>query len=804
MTLQKPPHELVATVLGAGTMGAQIAAHFANCGITTHLLDIVPKGVSAQDAPAAKNALALGALKALKKSKPPALMSAQVLEKITAGNFDDDLEACASRSDIIVEAVIERLDIKQNIFGRLGKSAPKHCVLATNTSGIPVGEIVQALPPEVQKRIVGLHFFNPPRFMHLLELIPCEASAKETAWLQEIDAFCSKVLGKGVVLGRDTPNFVGNRIGVGEMLLTFRQSKGWTIEEIDYLNGPLMGRPKTGSFRLGDMVGIDVLVHVIGNLSEALSGDKSKPNYDPLFEYMVIPPMIKTLVERNTLGDKTKAGFYKKDKKEIFALDLESLEYRPRKKAKFAELRDISKIPQLPRRIHSALRHESKAGDFLRGVYLPLFNYAAQLVGSICESPLEIDQAMCWGYGWKAGPFAMCDAAEPSWVVEQLKSMNVEIAPALQKLVDQGSEARWYTHEGAKTLYFDAPSGSKKAAPDREGEISLEILRRTGGEIEKNATCGLLDLGDGVACVEFRSKMNTLDEGVLRMLASAPQTAKEKGFEALVVGNQGDDFCVGANLMQLMAWIMAKDFDAIDKSVGLFQDVMMHLAHCDIPVVAAPFGRTLGGGVELSMSADAIQAQGDSFMGLVEMGVGLLPAGGGLKEICRRADEWAAQVPNGDPYPWLRRGFEAAAGAKVSMSAMEAKETGWLAHSDGITMHRARLIADAKAKAKALATAGYIPPSKNAPIRVIGQSQGSSMFLGAKMFEWAGYASEHDRLIASKIAHVICGGDTQGPTTRTAQDLLDLEREAFVSLCGEAKSLARIQTMLQTGKPLRN
>ena len=787
-------------------MGAQIAAHLANAGVRTHLLDIVPK--DAGEDPRARNAIVEGAAKMLLKAKPPAYMNKSFAARITTGNFDDDLEKAVAESDLVIEAVIERLDIKRSLFTKVAAAAKDTTILATNTSGIPISDIAEGLDESARKRLVGLHFFNPPRWMHLLEVIPSEYT--EQSVIDEAADFCDRALGKGVVLCRDTPNFIGNRIGVGEMLLTFKTTieDGYTVEETDFLNGKLMGRPNTGSFRLGDMVGLDILGHVIRNLQEGLSGDESAPNYDPLYEDIKLPKVLETMYERKMLGDKTKGGFYKKSKDDkgkrvILALDLETMEYREKTKASFDELKQIARVDQLPRRVNQAMRAEGRAGDFLRKVYLPLFNYAAFLTGQICDNPKQIDDAMCWGYGWKAGPFALMDAAGVKWCRDTMVEMGITPAPSIEALLKaEGDDASWYGGDAAAQTVFAGEARTGLEAP--AGMLFLDAAKAQEKIIHKNSSANLIDLGDGIACVEFRSKMNSLDEGVTRMLAEAPEMLAEKGFRGMVVGSQDENFCVGANLMQIMAWIMAKDWKAIEEGVAALQDTLMGLRHGPLPVVAAPYARALGGGVELFLHADAVVAQADLFAGLVEIGVGVLPAGGGLKEIARRASEWAALVPDGNPYPWVRRGFEAAAGGQVTMSAFEAVEKGWLRPTDRIVFHKSRVIAEAKQVAIGLAESGYTPPDRDAPINVIGANRGASFLLGAQMFEWGGYASEHDKLIASKIAHVLSGGMQTIPRPVTQQDLLDLEREAFISLCGEQKTLERIQAMLTTGKPLRN
>ncbi len=805
VTLQRPPHQLTATVIGAGTMGAQIAAHLANAGVHTHLLDIVPKGASG----AMRNALAAGAMKAMTKAKPPPYMDRAFASRISIGNIDDDLERAVAASDLVIEAVIERLDIKVSLFKRIGAAAPSHTILTSNTSGLSIGSIAEGLPAEVRTRLVGMHFFNPPRYMHLLEVVPSASTSPEVT--AELTEFSDRVLGKGVVLCRDTPNFIGNRIGTAEMLLTFAETTagGYTVEEIDLLNGKLMGRPRTGSYRLGDMVGIDILGHVIHNLQGTLSGDPKADNFDQLYSMMTVPPMVAAMIEGKRLGDKTGGGFYRKSrdakgKRIIESIDLKTFEYRPQQPPVFAELAKAATIADTAARVHEAIRAEGRAGDFLRKVYLPLFNYAAHRVGEICDTPKQIDDAMCWGYGWELGPFALWDAIGVAWGVEQLEAMGIEPAPAAREVAAKGGS--WYGGTPSARTVYVAGSGPAPI-PTPKGMLILGAAADSKSAVlHSTKTARLLDIGDGIACLEFRSpKMNILDEGVLTMLREAvPTLTKIGGFRGMVIGDQSANFCAGADLRQIAKWAAEGDFDSLNKAVAALQDTFMDLRHGTLPVVAAPHGRTLGGGVEVCLHTAAIQADAELYMGLVEAGVGLLPAGGGLKELARRASAWAAEMPGTDPYPGVRRAFEVAGGAKVSGSAHEARSFGFLAATDRITFHRNRVIADAKQLAISIAEAGWTPPDRNEAISVIGAPQGASLMLGAKLFEWGGYISEHDKLIGEKIVHVLSGGMTQTPTKLTAQDLLDLEREAFCSLAGEAKTQARIVHTLKTKKPLRN
>lgn len=793
-------------------MGAQIAAHLANAGVRTHLLDIVPKDAGKDAAKGKRDAVAAGALKAMLKGKPAPFMDKAFASRITVGNIEDDLESAVAGSDLVIEVVIERLDIKRPLFERIGNAAPEHAVLATNTSGLPIGDIVEGLPEGVRRRVVGMHWFNPPRYMHLLEIVPSEHT--DPAVAQGLGDFSDRVLGKGVVVCRDTPNFIGNRIGIAEMMLTFKATfdDGYTVEEVDTLNGKLMGRPKTGSFRLGDLVGIDVAALVIENLAKATSGEEGQPNYDELHHLMEVPEAFTKMFEMGLRGDKTGKGFYKKTKerdakgkRKILSLDLTTLEYRDREEPKFPELAAANKEKKLPARIGAALRAEGRAGDFLRKVYLPLFNYAANRLGQITDDPKSIDDAMCWGYGWTMGPFAMWDAAGFGWVVEQMNAAGITPAPLAAKLLaEHGDDARWYGGTEAEPTMLSADAGAQVPIPQPEGMLVLAQRKAAVGTVESNKSASLLDLGDGICGVEFHAKMNAIDEGIATMLSTAVDRCDAGDFRGIVVGNQGGHFSAGANLFVILALAGQSKWDELDQFVNDFQQTLMKLRHSSVPVVVAPFGMTLGGGAEVTLAADAVVADAELYMGLVEAGVGLVPAGGGLKEIARRASEWASLAPETDPYPWIRRGFEGAAQGKVSTSAHEARGMGYLRPTDGIVFNKRRVVAEAKRRAIGLAEAGYAPPDPSAPIDVIGASGGANFLMGAAQFEWGGYASEHDRLIGEKIAHVLTGGMGPVPKTVTAQDLLDLEREAFVSLAGTQKTRDRIAHTLQTGKPLRN
>lgn len=794
-------------------MGAQIAAHLANAGVRTYLLDMVPRDVNREAPASARNGLALGALKQLAKMQPAPLMHASAVDRIRPGNLEDDLERAVGQSNLVIEAVVERLDVKKPLFARIAASAPADAILATNTSGLRIGRIAEDLPEDARRRVVGMHFFNPPRYMHLLEVVSSEWTSPAVA--EALSRFGERVLGKGIVPCPDTPNFIGNRIGIAEMLLTFRCAfdNGYTVEEVDLLNGSLMGRPKMGSCRLGDLVGIDVAALVIENLAQATSPDPSAPNYDETHGTMIVHPRLRSILDKGLKGDKVGQGFYKKTKEKdasgrskVLSLDLETATYRPRQEPVFPELAAVAKERDLRKRVHLALRSEGRAGEFLRAVYLPLFNYAAHRLGQVSRGPKEIDDAMRWGYGWELGPFALWDAVGVAWTAEKLADMGLTLAPAAQGLLEAKPEdPRWYGGNQVAPTVFIPAQGRHIEVPRPNDILVLGAAKEAGGVLHQNGSASLVDLGDGVACLEIHSRGNSLDEHVLALLREAPELlAARRDFRALVIGNDADVFCSGADLAMLGRAASEGQYAQIERTVAGLQQTYMALRHGTLPVVAAVRGRALGGGCELLLHTAAVVAHVESYIGLVEVGVGLLPAAGGLKEIARRAWAWAREAPDPDPYPWIRRGFEATSTAKVSLSAAEAVDLGYLRSTDTIVFHRDHVLARAKAQAIALCETGWQPPDAQERIGVIGDSRGASLLMGARLFAWAGYATEHDKRIAEKIAHVLSGGMDAMARPLTAQQFLDLEREAFLSLCGEAKTQERIRAMLETKRPLRN
>lgn len=800
-------------VLGAGTMGARIAAHMANAGFPVLLLDLVAEGD--------RNRVASQALEAVKKSKPAALASPDFVSHITVGNFDDDLPKL-KECDWVIEAVAEKMEIKRTLLAKVVPHLRKDAILTTNTSGLPVHAIAQEFPEEVRARWFGTHFFNPPRYMQLLEMIPTLETDPEA--VASIARFAEIHLGKTIVAAKDSPNFIANRIGTFVMLNTVRvmQQMGLSIEEIDALTGTPLGWPKTGTFRLSDMVGIDVLGNVAKNFTATVKDERSD---------VQLPSVIDELLERKWLGDKTGQGFYKKhagapgsgeSKEERLVLDLNTLEYRPAQKPRFAELEMAKNIESLPDRIRALLAADpakSKAAAFYWQILPELWAYAANRIGEVSDSLADIDRAMRAGFNWELGPFEMWDAAGVAETTAKMKERGQAIPEAVEALLAAGHSS-WYRSNG--TEYFDphsrptpgSRSGSKgRYLPvDQPEHVSLAVAKRSNGVFRKNPGASLIDVGDSIACVEFHSKMNTLGQDIVVFLREilSPQSDAVKAFRGFVINSDGANFSAGANLMQLLLAAQDEEWDEINGYIRAFQEMTQAIKFCPRPVVAAPFAMCLGGGTEVSMHSAFRQAHIELYMGLVETGVGLVPAGGGCKEMTIRAIEAASQVrvdPRGESvevHDSIRTSFENIALAKVSTSAFDARVLRLLSESDGITMNRARLLEDAKLQAVQLAERGYTPPLPRKDIPAPGESVLASLKLGAHMMREAEYISDHDVKVARHVANILCGGPVTPGTLLSEQYFLDLEREAFLTLCGERKTQDRIAFTLKTGKPLRN
>jgi len=798
-----------AVVLGAGTMGSRIAAHFANAGLPCLLLDIVPPGISAGASAAERNKIVRAGLDAAKKSKPAAFFTPDLAEKISIGNFEDDLARCAD-ADWIIEVVAENLDIKRKLLSRIAEVRKPGSIVTTNTSGLPVHLIAEGMSEEFQQHWAGTHFFNPPRYMKLVELIPGPKTAPEV--LETIREFCDRRLGKGVVPAKDTPNFIANRIGTFSMLNAIRlmQSLGMTIEEVDACTGPAVGWPKSATFRTADLVGLDVLVHVVKNIYETAPNDESREMYK-------VPSFLEEMAKRGWLGDKTGQGFYKKIKgageKEILSLDYNTMEHRPRQKAKFASLEAGKSIDDTRERLRALVgpvlegQKVDKAQQFIWGSLSEMCLYAARRIPEISDDIADIDQAMKWGFAWEMGPFELMDAIDVKAFAAHVQKEGRAIPAAIEKFLASGRKS-FYESEKGKTSVFDVGSGSAKTV--EVPAIFLKSEKEAGHEIDRNAGASLIDLGDGVVCCEFHAKMNAIGADLISMLHKGLKRL-DTDFDAMIIANQAINFSVGANLMLMLVAAQEQEWDELHLAVKQFQNVNLALKYAPKPVVAAPQGMALGGGCEISLHAAKIQAAAEAYIGLVEAGVGLIPGGGGTKEMLIRANEHAASDEDLDLFHAMKPVFQAIAMAKVGTSAEECRQLGFLRRDDGISMNRDRLVADAKEAALSLVRAGYKPAAaswqegaQTTQVKVLGKQFLAGAKLMIHMMVRGGYISEYDAHVGRKLANILAGGPLTAPQLVSEQYVLDLEREAFVSLCGEKKTQERIAHTLKTGKPLRN
>jgi 3-hydroxyacyl-CoA dehydrogenase len=819
-----PDSILKVAVLGAGTMGSRIAAHLANAGIPVVLLDIVPPG-SAPDAPKpARDKIVLGALDALKKSKPAALFTPDSARLITPGNFDDDLPLLKS-CNWIIEVVAENLAIKRALLTRVLDHRTPGTITTTNTSGLPIAAIAEGLDhpqaEDLRKHWFGTHFFNPPRYMRLVEIIPTADSSPEA--IAVVSQFLDKRLGKVIVRSRDTPNFIANRVGTFAMLNAIRlmQAQNLTIEEVDALTGAPMGWPKTGTFRLGDLVGIDILAHVATNFSA-----KAESIKDERLD-VILPPFVEKMLEQKWLGDKTAQGFYKKAGKDQegrdlrHVLDWQSLDYHPATRPKLAALEQAKPIESTAERIAQLLHADptkDKAAAFYWPLLTELFNYAANRISADDSEPAQdivaIDQAMKSGFNWELGPFEMMDAAGVRQTVEKMQAAGQPVSQNILKLLSASAET-WYNSAPSipsGRTFFDPLTSTPKPVPIPEGVQSLATIKKSRGVVKKNAGASLIDLGNGVAAIELHSKMNALGGDIISFLTQTlkPTSDSVASFSAFVITGDSANFSVGANLMQLLLAIQDEEWDDIDLMVRGFQNMTQAIKFCPRPVVVAPFGLCLGGGVEIALHAAARQPHAELYMGLVEAGVGLIPGGGGCKELLLRTIEAGTSIrPDArgegvEIFEALKKNFEIIAKATVSTSAAEARTLNFLRPTDLVTMNRDRLLTDASEAAQALAAAGYSAPIPRTGIPVPGESALATLKLAVWTLRQGDYISDHDAKVANHAAHILCGGKLPPGTQVTEQYLLDLEREAFLSLCGEKKTQARIAFTLKTGKPLRN
>ena len=792
-------------------MGARIAAHLANAGMPCYLLDIVPtsltpaeqaKGLTLES-PAVRNRIVLAGFESARKSRPAAFFTADNARLVTPGNLEDNIAWC-SQVDWIIEAVAENLDIKRSLFTRVEAVRKPGTIVTSNTSGLPIHLIAEGRSDDFQQHWAGTHFFNPPRYMKLVELIPGPKTLPEV--LQSLEEICDLRLGKGVVAAKDTPNFIANRIGTFSMLNAVRQMVAleMTIEEVDACTGPAIGQPKSATFRTGDLVGLDILVHVVRNIYDNATADASRDIYQ-------VPPFMEEMLKRGWLGDKTGGGFYKKVKKggdsEILTLDWQKMEYRPRLKAKFPSIEAGKAIEDTRERLRALLAPalDGKGGDkanrFLWSTLGQTCLYAARLMPDIAHTVVDLDRAVRWGFAWELGPFEVWDAVGVQRMAKALERDGQELPPLVRKVLDSPKKS-FYESEKGTTRYFDLASQSLQPVPEPPGIIILKSLKDRSGVVQKNAGASLIDLGDGVLCCEFHSKMNSIGGDLVAMI-HAGITRLSSDFDAMVIGNQASNFSVGANLMLVLISAQEGEWDDIHMAVRQFQRVNMAIKYAPRPIVAAPQGMALGGGCEVPLHSARIHAAAETYMGLVETGVGLIPGGGGTKEMLIRANERSAGEEDLDLFHALKPVFQNIAMAKVSTSGEDARALGYLRPADLIAMNRDRQVADAKQTALALLRAGYHPPAP-AQIRVLGEEFLTGAKLAIHMMIRGGYASDYDGVVGRKLANILAGGAITAPQLVPEQYVLDLEREAFVSLCGERKTQERIAHTLKTGKPLRN
>jgi 3-hydroxyacyl-CoA dehydrogenase len=792
-------------ILGAGTMGSRIAAHLANAGIPSFLLDIVPPGADASS----RNKIAVAGLEAARKAKPAAFFEPSLASLVTTGNFEDDLKRVAE-VDWIIEVVVEDLEIKRSLLKRVERFRKPGTIVTTNTSGLPVAKIAEGFSEDFRKAWFGTHFFNPPRYMRLLEIIPTPDS--DPALVEAVANFADIHLGKGVVMAKDTPNFISNRIGTFSVLNIMRlmQELDLTIEEVDALTGPAVGWPRSATFRTLDLVGLDILGHVVRNMTENVRDERDD---------RTLPDFFRQMLEKKMLGDKTGGGFYKKQKgagdDERLGLDWKTLEYHPRQKARFASLDNAKNIDDPAARIRTLIGGPGKNKDeqFLWSALSDLWTYSANRIPEISDGVVEIDRAMRLGFNWELGPFELWDAAGVEATVARIKKEGRPVAANAEKLLASGKKT-WYEDDpraASGRAYFDLASANYKPVTVPAGVWSVAAAKKSNCVVKKNSGASLVDLGDGVGCIEFHSKMNTLGSDIVQFVS---QTLKLGGagdnFEAFVITNDASNFSVGANLMLLLLSAQEEEWDDVDLAIRAFQGMTQAIKFSLKPVVIAPFGMTLGGGVEMSLHGAARQPHAELYMGLVEVGVGLLPGGGGCKEMLLRAIDCASTIrPGGrgesvELMEAMKRAFEAIAMAKVSTSAQEARGLGLLTASDRITMNRDRVVTDAKERALELVRSGYEPPQPRMDIPAPGENLLAALKMGIHLMRQGEYITEYEVKIGTKVAEVLCGGNVTPGTPVSEQYILDLEREGFKSLCGEKKTQERIQYTLKTGKTLRN
>ena len=783
-------------VLGSGVMGSRIACHFANIGLEVMLLDIVPKEAAESNKSVERNKIVDDALKFALKSSPSPIYSKTYVNRISTGNFDDDLPKIAD-CDWIIEVVIERLDIKQQVFANVEKYRKLGTIISSNTSGIPIHMMLEGRSEDFQKHFCGTHFFNPPRYLKLLELIPTPKT--DFSVIEFLEDYGQRFLGKTTVVCKDTPAFIANRIGVYSIMSLFHTvtEMGLTVEEVDKLTGPVMGRPKSATFRTCDIVGLDTLVHVANGLKENCKDDEAH-------HLFTMPDYIGKMVVKNWLGSKTKQGFFKKEKDEngksqIMTLDLKTLEYRPKGKAKFATLEMTKSIDDLKERTKVLAAGKDKAGEFYRKSFYGLFAYVSNRIPEITDVVYKIDDALNAGFGWQLGPFATWDVLGVENTTAKMKEAGIEVSQWIHDMIAAGCPSFYKLENGIK-YFYDIDSKSYQIIPGSENILSLATLRE-GNTVWKNAGTTIVDLGDGIINLEFHTKMNTIGAEVIEGINKAIDLA-ESDYKGLVISNDGENFSAGANVGMIFMMAVEQEYDELNYAIKAFQDTMMRVRYSSIPVIVAPHNLALGGGCEMSMHADKVVAHAELYMGLVEFGVGVIPGGGGSKEFALRASD---EYKDGMRLNVLRNRFLTIGQAQVATSAKEAFELGYLRDGiDEIVVSRAHQLTQAKVAALSLSNKGYTKPIRRKDIKVLGKEGLGIVYVGANSMKSGNYISEHDQLISEKLGFVLCGGDLSASTYVSEQYLLDMERKAFLELCTEKKTLERLQSIITTGKVLRN
>ncbi|QRK04923.1 enoyl-CoA hydratase/isomerase family protein [Archangium violaceum] len=787
-------------VLGAGVMGSGIAAHLANSGVRALLLDIVPPKAGPGEDTASKsfrNKFALGALANMRKQKPSPIVSEQVFTAIEVGNFEDDLGRLAE-CDWVIEVVKEDMAVKQALFAKVEQHARKDAIVSSNTSGLSIKGMLEGRGAEFRKRFLVTHFFNPVRYMKLLELVAGPETDAEV--VKSIHRFGEEVLGKGIVYGKDTTNFIANRVGTYGMMRTISemQKAELTIEEVDKIFGPAMGRPKSAVFRTADIVGLDTFSHVAKNCYDTLTQDEER-------EVFAAPEFLQKMVAKGMLGDKSGGGFYKKDKssggKDILALDLKTLEYRPQAKVRYESLGAAKDVENVRERVATVLNGQDKAAKFAERITLDVLAYASRRIPEIADDVVNIDRGMRWGFAWDLGPFETWDAYGVKKGVERMKELGLKPAAWVEEMLAAGRTS-FYGVENGKDTYWDIPTRSVKVVPENARTARVEYLKRGNKKITGNDSATLWDMGDGVTLLEFHTKMNSIDDGIIAMMNTALDET-EKNFRGLVVGNDGANFSAGANIMAMLWAAKNGEFDTLRQMAGALQAANQRMRYSPVPVVTAPFNLTLGGGAEVTMGGNAIQASSELYMGLVEVGVGLIPGGGGTMMLLRNVYGAYSADKDFDAFPFIKKVFLSIGTAKVATSAEEARELGFLSQADGISANRDFLLSDAKQRVLGMANAGFRAP-RPTRFRLPGPSGYATIDMMLYDMELNGQVSAHDRKIAQKLARVLTGGDTSPSVLLTEERLLELELEAFLSLCGEEKTQDRLMYMLEKGKPLRN